>query len=180
MRTRVLWILLKCTALSLALTLGVVFLSLGLLYQYFWVAGLLVAILITKRQWSGKSRAPLLVLSVASYAGAWLVWMLLAMYPVPETRSMRWRDLGSVNEYRTHEIHLEYVGFYGHYQVVFSDELADYLQGHPPTIDVRFDRYYTFGFPAGFHSLRAFGELEQWTSPSNFYRRTNGTPGPWE
>jgi hypothetical protein len=179
---QVLLVVAKIPFVVLLLYAAIFYLRLGLVLPIAWAAGLALAILVTKPEWT-RSRYRYLALagvSILYLASVWAVWGTFVGRKAEQAFWMTWENKGTNNEYRASHVVLEFVDFPQHHVGIFSSDLADYLQRGPrDRVRVKFEVKSSFGCFDGFRETQ-IGELTHWNSAFEYAGvRGPDDPSPW-
>ena len=179
-------ILLKLICLEFFLLLVIFYLRLGWFLHIVWLVGIVIAFFITRPEWTRTNQKFVYVMFLV------IVYIFLSVISLIyiivgdksyRTFKMTWANEGANNDFKESEILLGFVEYPGHYEGIYSNELAAYLKQLPGNqVDVTFEVTSNFGCLRGFNETQ-IGELKSWRSPFGYSRGTDFAedhPSPWK
>ena len=176
-------VLVKLLVMSFVLHLAVFYLRLGLFLLIIWIAGVWLAILLTRSFWKTFEPAPVgwVVVGTAYVISLVLVWNIFLDRKSLRTYVMTWEDRGAGNEFKQPEIVLTFSEYPAHHIGIYSQQVSEYLRTLASrSVPVTFTVTKDFGCIRGFHESR-IGELDRWNSPFGYAGQAGNdlTRNPW-
>lgn len=180
MMRRIVFAALEVVALAVAVYLAAFYFHLGWFLPWVYVAGVVLAVVITRPQWKGHRFSLVGALVVApAYSGVHALIFTNTTTRSHETFVMRWSVVPPRHAEQQAEVALEFVQYPGNHVGIYSDALRSYLTSTgSDTVRVVFEVTRDIGCVRGYHEER-IGTLTFWLSGFAYGGRVGDAPSPW-